>query len=93
MIYLSLATKPLPFYETTRNNRRKRIYESLKPLHHFHLEYQLVPGQETGSIYRTDIVTYGIIAKIFTEQDERVVNTWNENGLTYYGWRHRYRTS
>ena len=84
-----LGTKPLSYYETTRNGKRKRIYESVKPQNHFHLEYQLIPGLN-APIYCTDVVTYDIVSKIFTDHDERVVSTWNEAGLTYYGWRHRY---
>ena len=81
--------KETRYYETTRNGIRKRVYESVKPLHNFHIEYQLMPGP-LSPVYQTDIVTYSIVAKVFTEQDERIVNIWQENGLTYYGWKHRY---
>ena len=68
------------------------MYESIKPLHHFHMEYQLTPGTVSPTVYKTDIVTYSIIAKVFTEHDERVVNMWKEGVLTYYGWKHRYES-
>lgn len=81
--------KPLPFYETVRDGKRKRVYESVKPKHHFHIQYNLLPG-EKAQVYKTDAVDFGIVSKIFTEQDERVVKTWSEASYTYYGWRHRY---
>lgn len=78
-----------PFYETVRNGKRKRVYESVQPQHHFHVEYQLLPSEDATKVYKTDVVTFGVVAKVHTEIDQRVVNVWNENGLTYYGWRHR----
>ena len=88
VIFIS-ASKPLPFYETKRNNCHKRIYEGIIPQHYFHMEYQLMPGS-ANELYQTDVVTYGVVAKIYTKHDERVVTTWIENGLTYYGWKHRF---
>ena len=76
------------YYETSRNGKRKRIYEAVKPIHHFHLEYQLTPGPQSP-VYQTDVVTYDIVAKVFSEHDERVVNVWQDKGLNYYGWKHR----
>ena len=34
-------------------------------------------------------MTYDIVAKVFSEHDERVVNVWQDKGLNYYGWKHR----
>lgn len=79
--------KPLPYYETTRHNSRKRIYEAVKPRQYYHLEYKLEPSSAT---YCTDIVTYGIVAKVFTDQDERVIRSWNKHDLVYQGWKHTY---
>ena len=80
--------KPLPFYETVRDGKRKWVFESVKAKHHFHIQYNLLPG-EKAHVYKTDAIVFGIVSKIFTEHDERVVNTWSEAGYTYYGWRHR----
>ncbi len=90
--YALTVRKEPPYYESSRNGKRKRVYESIKPLHHFHMEYQLTPGTVSPTVYKTDIVTYSIVAKVFTEHDERVVNMWKEGVLTYYGWKHRYES-
>jgi hypothetical protein len=63
----------------------------VKPRQYYHLEYQLTP--EPKHVYHTDIVAYGIVAKIYTKNDERVINTWIEDGLTYYGWKHYHKIS
>ena len=88
--FLSLAgDKSPPFYETTRNGKRKRIYESPQPQHRFHIEYHLLPEEVQDKTFKTDVVTFGIVTKVHTEHDQRVVNVWKEGGLTFYGWRHK----
>lgn len=47
-----------------RDGQRKRIYESLDPSHHFHLEYCPLPGEGGGRVYRTDVVTFGMATKV-----------------------------
>lgn len=53
------------------------------------MEYRLLPGEERAKTYKTDVVMFGIVAKVHTEHDERVVNVWKKEGLTFYGWRHK----
>lgn len=85
--------RPPPFYETTRDGKRKRVYERVQPQHYFHTEYQLLPcnaGESTSTnTFKTDVVTYDVVAKVHTAHDQRVVNVWSEQGLCYYGWQHR----
>ena len=76
------------YYETVRDGQRKRIYEVLEPQHYFHVEYRLLPG-ESGRVHGTDVVTFGVVSKVYTDQDSKVVKTWEEDGLTYFGWRHK----
>ena len=83
------AAKSVPqFRETYREGQLKRIYDNPSPEHHFHVEYRLLPGCGSG-VHRTDVVTYGVVSKVFTEKDSRVVKCWEEDELTYYGWRHK----
>ena len=110
---LPAAEHPLPYHECHRNGERKRVYDSPAPEHHFHLQYQLLPapaGSErdgadeegSGRVSRSDVVTFGVVSKVYTEQDSRVVRCWEEeeevaenaenktlNKRTHFGWRHK----
>ena len=75
--------------ESLREQQPKVIYENPTAQHHFHLEYQLLPGVDQ-SCYKTDVVVYGgVVAKVFTDSDARVVRTWEEDGKMWYGWTHK----
>ena len=76
-----------------RDGGRKRIYESPTPTHHFHTEYKLLPGRN-AQVFKTDVVTFSnIVAKVYTDRDNRVVQCWSdeegEGRLNHYGWRHK----
>lgn len=60
----STAEKEPPFHESVRDGQRKRIYESLHPEHHFHVEYRLLPEAVGGRVYHTDVVTFGVASKV-----------------------------
>ena len=77
------------FHECNRHGERKRVYDSPAPEHHFHLQYQLLPstgcsdgggdGERWGAaVNKSDVVTFGVASKVYTEQDVRVVRCWNE---------------
>lgn len=85
---VSPSQKPYNCYETTRDGQRKKIYEALPPDHTFHLEYNLLPG---GVVFKTDVVTFGVVCKVHTDKDSRVIKAWEENGLVYHAWRHRHK--
>lgn len=76
--------KHAPHYQHChRNGEKKRIYDSPTPEHYFHLQYQLLPdGYEEvegmGGRSKTDVVTFGVASKIYTEKDTRVVQCWEE---------------
>ena len=84
-IYILLADKLPEFHETVRDNKRKRVYDAPKPSCYFHMEYQLLPGQ---AAYKTDVVTFGVVSKIYTDVDSRVVKTFQEGANISYGWKH-----
>ena len=92
-IPFSLAQTLLNCYETIRDGQRKSIYEAIPPDHTFHLEYNLLPNgipQRESAPFKTDVVTFGVVCKVHTDKDSRVIKAWEENGLLYYAWRHRY---
>lgn len=92
------------YHESYRDGQRKRIYEGLPAEHFFHYEYQLLPagkGQQ-GQVFKTDVVVFGgVVSKIYTDKDNRVVQCWSESEaeehqeqekggqLNQYGWRHK----
>eukprot|EP00731_Ephydatia_muelleri_P003276 Em0001g3276a len=41
--------------------------------------------------FKTDVVTFGVVCKVHTDKDSRVIKAWEENGLMYYAWRHRHK--
>jgi hypothetical protein len=85
---------PPHFHECHRNGERKRVYDSPAPEHYFHLQYQLLPPSPCGGVddaagrdgerkggpvySKSDVVTFGVVSKVYTEQDARVVRCWNE---------------
>ena len=85
-ICYSAAEKQPSFYESVRDGVRKRIYDCPAPGHHFHLQYCLLPG---GDVAKTDVVTFDLVSKVFTECEARVVRCWEEAGLNHFGWRER----
>lgn len=94
--YHAVAEKEPHFHESYRDGQRKRIYDGLQPDHFFHYEYQLLPstgkGQQ-GQVFKTDVVLFGgVVSKIYTEKDNRVVQCWREEGEeeeNKFGWRHK----
>ena len=65
------------------------MFDSPAPEHHFHLQYQLLPtghggsgaGDEggRGEVSKSDVVTFGVVSKVYTEKDTRVVKCWEED--------------
>ena len=70
------------------------MYDSPAPEHYFHLQYQLLPPSPCGGVddaagrdgerkggpvySKSDVVTFRVVSKVYTEQDARVVRCWNE---------------
>ena len=73
------------YHHSSRNGERKRIYDLPTPEHYFHLQYQLLPGgreegrgEGRGGVSKSDVVTFGVVSKVYTENDCRVVRCWEE---------------
>ena len=70
------------------DKKKKRVMEAPKAQSHFHCEFQLLPGDKDP--VRVDVVTYGMVAKIYVEgMEARVVKTWHNAGLTWVAWSHK----
>lgn len=69
--------------------KKKRVYEAPKAQNYYHLEYYLVPDNE--ELMKTDVVTYGMGAKVFIEkQDPFVKKTWHDGEVTWIAWTQKY---
>ena len=69
-------------------SRKRRVMDAPRAQNLYHLEYSLVPDDPEQTI-RTDLVSFGIAAKIFTEKQEaKVIKTWVENDQTWVAWTH-----
>ncbi|PIK55243.1 hypothetical protein BSL78_07839 [Apostichopus japonicus] len=66
--------------------RKKRIVEAPKANGYYHCQYYLLPDDEDPT--KTDVVTFGMAAKIYTETDSKVLKTWQEGDQTWIAWSH-----
>ena len=91
-IYLSRFTdetvipKPLMRGMIPLKDKRK-LYEAPKPHYYYHTEYNLFPNDSEP--VKTDIVTYGVAAKIYSDADSKVLKTWQDGDKTWVTWTHR----
>lgn len=67
--------------------RKKRIVEAPKANGYYHCQYYLLPDDEEPT--KTDVVTFGMAAKIYTESESKVLKTWQEGDQTWIAWSHR----
>ena len=69
--------------------KKKRVFEAPRAQNYYHVEYYLIPGDD--ELMKTDIVTYGMAAKLYMERhDARVIKTWQDGELTWIAWAHRW---
>ena len=67
---------------------KKRVFEAPRAQNYYHVEYYLLP--EEDELSKTDIVTYGMAAKLYMERhDARVIKTWQDGEITWIAWAHR----
>jgi hypothetical protein len=85
---LFLSTASAADEEDGHSSRKKRIMEAPRVQNLYHLEYTLVPD-DTDQTVKTDLVSFGVAAKIFTERQEaKVIKTWQEGDQTWVAWTH-----
>ncbi|XP_022081512.1 uncharacterized protein LOC110974284 [Acanthaster planci] len=66
--------------------KKKRIVEAPKAQNYYHCQYYLLP--DDSEPIKTDVVTFGMAAKIYTEHDSKVLKTWQEKNQTWIAWSH-----
>ncbi len=70
-----------------QGKKKKRIVEAPRACSYFHCEYSLLGDEK--DVVKTDVVTYGVAAKIYTEgQEAKVLKTWQEGDTTWVAWTH-----
>ena len=89
-VRVGVAEHTPQFHYCHRNGEKKRVFDSPPPEHYFHLQYQLLPStcsdgsstEEDGErqMSKSDVVTFGVISKVYTEKDSRVLRCWEEEG-------------
>ena len=68
--------------------KKRRIVEAPRAQNYFHTEYYLLPDDEDA--IKTDVVTFGLAAKLYTEKQEpKVLKTWIDGDVTWVAWAHR----
>jgi len=71
--------------ELVKKNRR--TVDAPRAHQYLHCEYTVAPSHERTL---TDVVTYAVAAKIFTETDSRVVKTWDTGDHAWVAWMNRF---
>ena len=73
--------------QDTKEGKKKRLLDAPRAQNFFHFEYNLFPDDEEP--VKTDVVTFGMAAKIYTERQEpKVLKTWVEGEHTWVAWTH-----
>eukprot|EP00795_Rhopilema_esculentum_P002461 gene2461-18118_t len=69
---------------TSSLKKKGKSIEAPKAQTYFHCTYKLLPDDKES--VKTDVVTYGFAAKLYTESDSRVLRTWVDGGKTWVAW-------
>ncbi|XP_069559278.1 uncharacterized protein FLJ43738 [Brachyistius frenatus] len=54
----------------------------------FHIEHELLPG-DTGTA-KMDLVMFGPVAKLYSEDNSKLIKTWHEGDQTWVGWAQKF---
>ena len=65
-------------------NKRRKTIEIPRAQSYFHCSYKLLPDDKES--VKTDIVTFGVAAKLYTEHDSRVLRPWIDGNKTWVAW-------
>ena len=86
----SIATDEEDTMDTLREitKKKRRIVEAPKAQNYYHCEYYLLPDDEEP--VKTDVVTFGMAAKVYTDKQEpKVIKTWQDGDTTWVAWTHK----
>ena len=75
------------FYSSA-NDYEKKHTDQPQVQNYFHCEYRLLPDDKDAT--KTDVVTFGLAAKMYGDNDSKVLRTWLEGNKTWVAWTTRY---
>ncbi|XP_063796660.1 uncharacterized protein CFAP92 isoform X2 [Pseudophryne corroboree] len=70
----------------TGHKHHNKLIEAPKAQQYFHFEYFLLP--EDTEPTKVDVVLFGVVAKLYMEQESRLLKPWQENDKTWLIWSH-----
>ncbi|KAG8556830.1 hypothetical protein GDO81_018220 [Engystomops pustulosus] len=68
------------------SKHHKKVIEAPKAQKYFHFEYFLLP--EDTEPTKVDVVMFGVVAKLYMEQETRLLKPWQENEKIWLTWSH-----
>ncbi|XP_043934019.1 uncharacterized protein KIAA1257 homolog [Protopterus annectens] len=65
----------------------KGVLEAPRAQSYYHIEYLLLPDDPEPM--KIDVVSFGQVAKIYMENETKILKSWSENDLTWLAWTHK----
>ncbi|KAH3893051.1 hypothetical protein DPMN_017190 [Dreissena polymorpha] len=91
----TVEDEPVPIEDEDQPNindlvkKKKRVFEVPRALNYYHFEYYLVPG--TDELVKTDVVMYGLGAKVHMEREAVIKKTWQDGDITWFAWTQKHK--